>query len=356
MAFLVLWVLLTLIVVHLCSLLETTLFSVRVSTLLARKAGGSAGAARLLQIKQERIDEAIGAVLVLNTLATSLGLTLVGARAATFFAQSSVALLSTGLTVVLLVVSEIIPKTLAARYAGSLSGFVGYAFSFLIPVMSPVLAMTNALIRLLARRPRERLTRREFTMFVGTAHKQGTISLAESMAIGSLIYSREVTVQDVMTPASAIFAMSAEQTVGDLLAAPGADAFSRIPLFEGIREHIIGYVSHREVLKAFAMNGDRTGALRSFLPPIPFLEETVQVGKATGQILRQREAIAIVTGNAANAVGLVTLEDLFEAILGTDITDEAEAIASLRPAVTAARKRRLDRLRRRRQRDGPQSD
>ncbi len=356
MALLALWILLTLAVVQFCSMLETTLFSVRVSTLLVRTAEGSKGAARLLHIKQSRIDDAIGAVLALNTLVTAVGLTLVGARAEALFGESRIGLFSAGMTVLLLVLSEIVPKTLAARYAGELSAFAGYALSYLIPIMSPVLVGTNALVRLLARRPRERLTRRELTMLVGSAQKQGTLSLAESVAIGSLIYSREVTVGDVMTPASAMFELSADQTVEDQLTAPPADAFSRIPVFEARPAHIVGYVSHREVLKAFAKDADRTRSLRSFVRAIPALAPTVQVNKAIGLILQQREAIAIVTGKAGEAIGLVSLEDLFEAILGMEITDEADAIASLRPAVAAARRRRLAKLRRARQGKGEQAD
>jgi CBS domain containing-hemolysin-like protein len=348
MTVLVLLVLLTLIVVHLCSLLETTLFTVRLSTLLMRKAGGNVGAARLLQIKQDQIDEAIGAILILNTLIATVGLTLVGARASALIGESGVAVVSAAMTVLLLVFSEIIPKTLAARYAGSLSGFVGYCLSYLIPVMSPLLAGTNVLILLLARRPRERLTRGEFALLVGSAHETGSLSLAESMMIGSLIYSREVTVSDVMTPASAIFAMETEQTIGELLAARDSDGFSRIPLEDAVTGEILGYAQHREVLKTYAMDGDRTRLLRSFLRPIPTLDEAVQVGRAIGQILQRHESIAIVTSVAGKTIGLVTLEDLFETILGTEITDEADAIATLRPAVTEARKNRLEKLQQRR--------
>lgn len=356
MTLLLLWILLALVSVHICSLLETTLFAVRISTLLDRKSAGSLGAARLLEIKQTRIDDAIGAILILNTLASTLGLTLAGAQAAKLFGEAQVGLLSAALTVLLLIISEIIPKTMAARYAGSLSGFVGYALSYLMRLTAPVLVVTRALIRLLARRPRERLTRRELAILVGRAPHEGVISLAESMLIGSLIYSREVALKDVMTPSSVIFMMDAEQTVGDLLAAPEADAFSRILLCQGSRQHVIGYVSHREALKAFALDTDRTRKLQSFLRPMPVLSETVPVGTAIEQILQRREAIALVTGRRSELVGLVTLEDLLEAILGMEITDEAAAIASLRPAVAESRRRRIDHLRRRRMQQRPPSN
>ena len=356
MELLVLWIFLAVVSIHICSLLEITLFSVRISTLIDRRSSGSAGAALLLGIKQHRIDDAIAAILILNTLAGTVGSTLAGARAAELFGQAGAGFLAVGLTVLLLVISEIVPKTMAARYAGSISAFAGYALSFLITLLAPVLVVTRALVRLLARRPREHFTRREFAILVGTAPHEGAISLSEAKLIGSLIYSREVTLKDVMTPASVIFMMDADQTAEDLLMAPGAEAFSRIPLFKGERRHVIGYVSHREVLRTIASGKDKDRKLETFLHPLPVLSETVQVAKALEEILRRREAIALVTRKRGELAGLVTLEDLLEAILGMEITDEADAVASLRPAVAESRRRRTERLRRDRIRQDPRSD
>lgn len=356
MGLLLFWAMLAIVAVHVCSLLETTLFTVRISTLVDRKAAGSAGAARLLDIKRNRIEDAIGAVLIVNTVASTLGTTLAGARAARLFGDVKVGLLSAALTVVLLVASEIIPKTLAARYAGAASNFAGYALSYLIWFTRPALVVTRGLIRLLARRPAERLTRREFAILVGTAPRYGAISLAEASLIGNLIYSCDVTLSEVMTPLSMVFMLDAEQTIDHLLSVAGADAFSRIPLFRGTSRHVVGYMSHRDALKAFALENDKTRTLGSFLRPMPRLPVSLQVGKALEQLLHQRDAIALVIGRGDAPVGLVTLEDLLEALLGMEITDEADAVESLRPAIARSRKRRRRELRRRRIGQLPQAD
>jgi CBS domain containing-hemolysin-like protein len=356
MALLILTVVLAVALSHVCSLLEITLFAVRISTLLDRQSAGSRGAARLLEIKQHRIDDAIGAILTLNTLAIAAGSALAGAQAAALFGETWLVPFSVALTMLLLVVSEIIPKALAARYAGRLSGFVGHVLFWLTRLMAPVLLLTRALIRLIARRPGERLTRREFAMLVGNAPQDGAISLGESMLIGSLIYSREVTLRDVMTPSAVLFMMEAEQTVDALLAATGADAFSRIPLFRGERRHVIGYLSHRDVLKAYALDRDGSQRLAAFLHPLPRLRETVAVAQAFDRILEQRESIALVTDERDEPVGIVTQEDLLEAMLGMEITDEADAVATLRPAVAHARKQRAALLRRKRMKQHPLSE
>ena len=356
MALLVLWASIAVVFVHICSLLETTLFSVRISTLIDRKAAGSRGAAHLLEIKRDHIEDAIGAVLIVNTVASTLGTTLAGAQATELFGQWQVGLLSAALIVVLLIASEIIPKTLAARYAGALSGFVGYGLLFFIWLTRPALIVTRALISLLARGPQERLSRREFAILVGAAPREGAISLAEASLIGNLIYSRDVTLAHVMTPLSMMFMLDADSTVEHLLAVDAADAFSRIPLFWGTERQIVGYISHRDVLKAFALEQDTTRKLGSFLHPIIRLSVSLQVGKALEQLLHQHDAIAVVVAAGDVPVGLVTLEDLLEALLGMEITDEAAAVESLRPAVTRSRRQRTRELRRQRIRALPPAD
>ncbi len=356
MGLLLFWALLAIVSVHICSWLETVLFSVRISTLVDRKSAGSVGAARLLEIKRNRIEDAIGAVLIVNTVAGTLGTTLAGAQATKHFGELEVSLLSVALIVLLLIVSEIIPKTLATRYAGAASGFAGFVLSYLIRLTAPILIVTRGLVRLLARRPGERLTRREFAILVGTAPSDGAISLAESALIGNLIYSRDVRLGDVMTPRSLIFMLGEKQTVADLLTAPGADAFSRIPLFRGTEREIVGYISHREVLKRFAMGVEKDRALESFLHPIPHLPASLSVGGALEALLHEHESIALVIGRRDTPIGLVTLEDLIEALLGMEITDEADAVESLRLPIARSRRRRNSNLRRRRRRELPSGD
>ncbi len=353
MGMLVFWIIMAISLSHFCSLLEVTLFSVRTSALLERQSNGSTGASLLLDIKQNHLEDAISAVLILNTIAITVGATFAGARAATLFGNAGIGVFSAILTVLLLVVSEIIPKTMAARYAGRLSGFVGNVLSHLIAIMVPLLVLTRALNRLLAHRQRERFTRREFQMLVGAAPQEGALSLTEAMLIGSLVYSREVRLQEVMTPHAVIFMLDARQTVADLVAAPGADAFSRIPLCEGNRRHIVGYVLHREVLKAYARDRDGARPLATFRRPLPLFRASEPVAKAFEHILQQRESIALVIDGRGVPIGLVTLEDMLEAILGMEITDEAEAIASQRLAVDKARKRRAEYLRRKRTQQTP---
>lgn len=339
-----------------CSILEVTLLSVRPSALLERSTAGSTGAARLLEIKQTRIDDAISANLILNTVSITVGATLGGASAAELFGEAWVGVFSAVLTVLLLVLSEIIPKTIAARHAGKLSGFTGLALTHLIRLMTPMLILTRVLINLLARQQRERMSRRELELMVVSAPQDEALTRSEAMLIGSLIYSRQVVLKEVMTPLEVTFMLDVRSTISDLISANGVDAFSRIPLFDSDRRNVKGYISHREVLKAFACAGEESSPLSTHLIPIPAFRETERVDRALQKILEQHESIALVTNEANETIGLVTLEDIFEAILGIEITDESEFITALRPKVAHSRKRRSENLRSqraKRQNDSP---
>jgi CBS domain containing-hemolysin-like protein len=356
MGLLLVWAIIAVASVSLCSVLETTLFSVRVSALRERKAAGNVGAGRLLDIKANRIENAIGAILTVNTVLHTLGTTLAGAQAARMYGSFQVGVVSAGLMVCLLIFSEIIPKTLAARYAGALSGFTGHVLWYLVPAMRPFLFLTGMLIRLLARAPKEQITRREVALLVGNAPQEGALTLAEASWIGNLIYSREITLRDVMIPLSLAFLLDADASVDDLLASPQSDAFSRVPLYHGKRENIVGYIAHREVLKAHALRQACERRLHEFLHPIPRLAATLHVERGLEQLLAQHDSIGLVIGPRDVPLGIITVEDLMEALLGMEITDEADAIEQLRPEIAQSRKNRGEELRRRRADDFPPSE
>jgi len=338
----------------LCSLLEATLLSARSSNLREQSQTGNRGAAILLEIKQTRLDDAISAILALNTVSNTLGATLAGAQAARVFGSNWVGVFSGVLTFVILVISEIIPKTLGAVYARTLSPGVGHALEFLTRVMLPFLFVSRALTRLLTRGRRTTLSRGEIAAVIDSATEEGAISDSESKMLSNLLRFNEVQVEDVMTPRSVTFMLPVETTVDELLRLSDAEIFSRVPLYRDDRDNVIGYILQREVLAALAQRGDRKASLESFMRPISFVPEVASVGQALSQILQRREPIAMVTDEHGGVEGLVTLEDLTETILGVEIVDESDRIADMREAATLLRRRRLARVdARRRSRDEP---
>ncbi len=333
----------------LCSLLEAALLSARIVSLSQRRAAGSRGAALLLELKQTRLEDAISAVLIINTVANTLGATMAGAQAAVVFGSAWVGLFSGVLTFLILVFSEIIPKTLGSAYATALSGFVGRALHILTRSMAPVLLVSRAITWLLARDRKVSFSRGDLATVIAVAAKDGAITTDESRLFGNLLRFREVQVEDVMTPRTVAFMLPDDATVADLLKTPEADVFSRIPIFSEDRDHILGYVLQREILKAAAAGCDHGQPLKRYMRPITFIPELASVGSALRQILVRREHLAAVTDEHGGISGLVTLEDLTETILGVEIVDESDRVVDLRQAAAKLRDERLERLLKKRQ-------
>jgi CBS domain containing-hemolysin-like protein len=171
----------------------------------------------------------------------------------------------------------------------------------------------------------------------------------ESSLLSNLLRSREIQVEDVMTPRTVTFMMPVDKTVEDLLSEPEAEAFSRIPLYRDDPDNVVGYVLQRDVMKAVVTGCERSRRLDAFMREIWFIPEVISVGQALQQFLKRREPLAMATDEHGAIAGLVTLEDLTETLLGTEIVDELDRIVDLRQEALELRDRRLERLRQKRE-------
>jgi CBS domain containing-hemolysin-like protein len=333
----------------LCSILEAALLSATPSELADRKERGDRGAARLLWIKQERIDDAIAAILTLNTMANTVGAVLAGVQASIVFGDRWLGAFSGALTLAILVGSEIVPKTLGAVHASRLVGFVARTVRVLMWLLAPVLVLTRGLTRLLWRGEPRRVSRGEIAALVAAASSQGAIRADESRLLANALRFEGVKVLDIMTPRIVVVMLPAGATVRELLDDPRAGAFSRIPLFEASGDRVVGYVLQREVLAEAARQGRLDRPLADLLRPILVVPETMSVAAALRRFLDRREHIAIVADEFGAVVGVVTMEDVLETLLGHEIIDELDRVADLRVAAADLRDRRLARVREERQ-------
>jgi CBS domain containing-hemolysin-like protein len=332
-----------------CSLLEAALLSARRGMLTEKKAAGKRGAALLLEIKEQRIDDAISAILILNTVANTLGATMAGAQAARVFGSAAVGIFSGILTFLILVFSEIIPKTLGALYASGLANVVGYSLNGLTWLMSPALKLSRVLTRLLAPREPSKFSKGEVEALIATAAREGALDPTQTKLLESLMRFDSVRVSDVMTPRPVMAMMPADATVADLLATPETEAFSRIPLYRRESTHdIVGYVLQRDLLKPATSEEGRRKPLASFRRPVFYVPGFIRAGAALAQLLERREALAIVVDEYGGIDGVITLEDLTETLIGAEIVDESDRVVDLRQAALEYRDRRLARLAERR--------
>lgn len=341
---LVIYVGLALTVSFLCSILEAVLLTARLSELSAREEAGDRGAGLLLELKENRIDDAIASILILNTMAHTVGATMAGKQAARIWEEPMVTVFAAGLTLAVLLLTEIIPKTLGTVYASRLAGFSARTIRVLTVALRPVLLLTKTLTRLLARHgEKESITRREIRALVAMATRSGNLGVHESNALHNLTLLERILVFDVMTPRTVVKMMRASQTVRDLLNDDQAEMFSRIPLMQESKDQVFGYILQRDVIRETLRTGRKDAPLSKWMREVRYVPETASLGKALGLFLETREHLLVVVDEYGGVSGLVTLEDLLESILGVEIMDETDRVEDLRRSATELRDRRLRR-------------
>ncbi len=340
----------------LCSILEASFLSARVTTLMERKEAGHRGAALLLHLKQKRVDDALSSILILNTVANTAGATLAGTQAEalwrdrvmTVFGLSVpwVGIFTAILILSILVGSEIIPKTLGAVYGHRMISFTAYAVRCLTWVFSPALHLTRMITGLLARGQEQHpISRRELAVMVSAAAREGILHAADSRVVSSVLSSHAIKVEDVMTPRMVIAMLPASTSITEFLEHEGCLVFSRIPIFEDDHDNVMGYVLQREVLAAAARGEPRTTPLARFARKALFVPEQTAVGRAMRRMTKKREHMALVTDEYGGISGLVSLEDLVETTLGIEILDESDRVADLRAEAHKLREKRIEEFR-----------
>lgn len=337
-----------------CSLLEAGLLSSRTVTLTEKVESGSRGARILLEIKQHRLDDAISAILTLNTISNTAGAALAGNQFRVAYQTMENVSTAEGvasgifaglLTVLVLFFAEIPPKTLGAVYASQLAAPMGWALHLLTKVMAPMLILTRAMTRLLARKKVVRLSRGELVTFLSMATKEGALETEESKVFSNILQFKELTVQEVMTPRTVTVMVHADMTIAEFLQDRSVEPFSRIPVYREDQDHVIGYILQKEFLRRVIDEADLEQPISKFTRKIWYLPEVVSMFDALKQFLERREHMAIVTDEHGGVSGLVTLEDMVETILGTEIVDELDRHTDLQKVAAQLREARLERLR-----------
>lgn len=329
-----------------CSILEATLLSVRVTELEERREAGSVAAGRLLHLKRDRLDDSISSILILNTVAHTIGAALAGAQAAIVFGSAWVGVFSGVLTLLVLLFTEIVPKTLGTAYASQLVPMVAAALRTLTFLLAPILVGTRLITRMLAPAHRETVSRGELAALVSMAQREGALEAQQGKVFENVLELDSIEIEDVMTPRTVTVMLPESATLADLVASAETGSVSRIPLFGENRDRVNGYVLQREVLLAAARGAEPDMPLTQFRRDVHFLPETAPLSTALRHFLAQKEHLAMAVDEFGGVSGVVTLEDVVETILGVEIMDESDRVADLRRVAADLRDRRLQRHRR----------
>ncbi len=313
----------------LCSFMEAALYSVPWSHIeTMRKSGSRAG--YLLFSLRTTIEQPITAVLTLNTIANTAGAAVAGSYAASALGERNMGVFAAVFTLIILLFSEILPKTLGVAYCRQASTALAYVVNVLVILLKPFIVVSGWITHLMTpRRPEPMATEEDVNAMVGLLRKGGLIEDYEETSIRNILALDKKSVRDIMTPRTVCFSLQADQTVAQAREQEGFWHYSRIPVHGDDSEDMIGLVSRRRVLEELAL--DHHGKkLSEIMRPVSFVLESLPLDKLLLRFLDERVHLLVALDEFGGMAGIVTLEDVLEEILGREIVDETDEVADLR--------------------------
>lgn len=327
---LITYILLALVFSFLCSVAEAVLLSITPSYIAGLQDKNCKLAALLKQLKQDNVDQSLAAILTLNTVAHTVGAIGSGSKATVVFGSAWFGLFSAVMTLMILFLSEIIPKTIGAVYWRTLAGLTARFVRTLIWVLYPLIWLSEALTRLIARGKAVHVfSREEFVAMAGIGESAGKIDPRESRIIRNLFRLSSLTVSDIMTPRTVISSLPQDITVTEALDAKPAVTFSRLPLYEKDLDHVTGFILRDDLLHSKALDGGDF-KLQTLRRDIKTVSDTMPLSDLLEFLLDQRQQIALVIDEYGGTNGLVTIEDVVETLLGMEIVDEMDRVEDMR--------------------------
>ena len=326
---LLLYVLLALVFSFLCSVAEAVLLSITPSFIAGLNERKPRLSTLLKRLRQESVDKSLAAILTLNTIAHTVGAVGAGAKATVVFGSAWFGLFSAVMTLMILFRSEIIPKTLGAVYWRKLAGITATFLRVLIITLYPLIWISEGLTRLIARRkPVHAFSRDEFIAMAGIGERAGQIDKRESRIIRNLFRFGFLKARDIMTPRTVMHCLREEMTVTEALRAGDAIPFSRLPIYRKDIDHITGFILKDDMLLSKSRNqGDvRLEILRR---DITTVAGDMPLSGLLEFLLDHRRHIALVADEYGATMGLVTLEDVVETLLGMEIVDEMDKVEDM---------------------------
>lgn len=311
-----------------CSLLEASLLSTPMSFVTMKEEAGSKGAQRLKKYKQD-IDKPISAILAVNTIANTAGAACIGAVAAEVWGNEYVGWVSAALTVIILICSEIIPKTLGATYWRSLILPAMPVIRFLVIIASPFVLMAEFITRFI--QPKEApasVSREEVAAMITVGAEEGVFQQKEDKMIQNMLKLSKVTARDIMTPSSVVEMAEESMTLSEFKENEQYQTYSRIPVYKDNDDYITGYVLRQTILER--LSEDKFDMrLDELMRPILSFQEETSVSVIWERLLEKKEHISVIIDEYGCLRGIVTMEDCIETMLGTEIVDEKDTITDM---------------------------
>lgn len=337
---LVLYFLLALVISFICSLMESSILSVSFNHLSILKKKGSK-AAEILEKQKINISRPLAAILTLNTVANTVGAAGVGAETLKIYGNEWVAIASGILTLSILIFSEIIPKTLGTVYSKKLVGFTAYSIQVLTILTLPFVYLSEGFSKLFkSNGDHLAVTREEMIAMAERGEDEGTLKEQESDVIENLLRLKDVEAEAVLTPRSVVFALNKDETVKNVVDNHSPIAFSRIPIFKENLDNVIGFVHRYDLIQKQA-DDDFEIRMEEIMEPISTILESTPVATVLDEFVKNHQQIFMVEDKFGTIVGLITLEDAIETLLGVEIVDEHDSVIDMRKLAIERREKRL---------------
>ncbi len=319
---------LALFVSFLCSIMESVLLSTPQTFLIVKQDRGHKWAESFAKLKFN-IDKPLAAILSLNTVAHTVGAAGVGAQAIKVFGEAYFGVVSAVLTILILVLTEIIPKTIGARYWRSLSRISYFTIKIMIIITYPLVVMSVIITKLFSKNSTGQTTSREEIAAMATiGTDEGLFSDKENKIIQNILRLKNVKVTEIMTPRVVVAAADENLTLQDFLQNKDYLKFSRIPVYAGNDENITGYVFRQKVFENLAED-KHTLKLKEIKRDIIVVPDTIVLFSLWEKLLLKKEHIALIVDEYGGLDGIVTMEDIIETLLGLEIVDEKDTITDM---------------------------
>jgi len=329
---LIIWALVSISFSFLCSILEAVLLSVTPSYVTQQLQSGTT-TGKLLNEYKEDIDKPLAAILTLNTIAHTAGAIGVGAVATKLWSETNPFL--TGvivpvvMTLAILIFSEIIPKTLGANGWRNLAPFTVKSLKIIILLLYPLVWISQQITKFLKKdKNKSVLSRADFAAMTQVGESSGAISDEESEIISNLLNFEKMKVRDIMTPRSVAYMLEEEGTISDFKNSTPPKTYSRIPVFKGDKDNVTGVVLKDDILACLIENGVEQ-KISDIMLDVKFVEDTLPLPDLFKSLTKEKQHLSIVKDEFGTIVGLVTMEDLFETLLGQEIVDESDKVIDL---------------------------
>ncbi len=352
MELLILFFLLSISFSFLCSVLEAVLLSITPSFIRTENSKGTA-TGKLFSAYKEDIDRPLSAILTLNTIAHTVGAIGVGAQAGEVFGETMIhlgpisfsaeALAAVIMTLAILIVSEIIPKTIGANYWRQLAPFTAKTIRILLLLLFPLVWVSQLITKKLKNdKNKSVLSRGDFASMTQAGADSGALNEREHTIITNLLSFEALPIKSIMTPKRVMFMLEEDSTLEDFAKEENFNIFSRVPIYSDTRDNITGFVLKDRALQML-IEGKKDEPLKSIKRPVNFVRETTHLNDLFKVFTKERHHMAVVTDEFGDVLGVVTMEDLFETLIGLEIMDETDQVADLQEYARQQWQKRMER-------------